>query len=161
MGTWCWRTWLFKLWDPRNPVTQMALRGAGTPQFAPPEQMDSSFGHTDARSDLYSLGATLYTLLTGHAPPLVNERMFRNVRVPPLRSYVSDLSPHVEKAILKSLALKPAQRFQSASEMLAALDQRRPTRLSPSMWAWLLLGAVVLILLCAVVTLGVLAVMAR
>ena len=153
---------LFKLWDPRNPATQMALRGAGTPQFAPPEQMDSSFGHTDARSDIYSLGATLYTLLTGHAPPRVNERMFRNVRVPPLRSFVPGLSPHVDKAILKSLALKPAQRFQSASEMLAALDRRssQPS-VTPPLWAWILLGAVVLILLCLLVAVGVLVVMVR
>ena len=153
---------LVKLWDPRNPATLMALRGAGTPQFAPPEQMDSSFGHTDARSDVYSLGATLYTLLTGYAPPLVNERMFRDVRVPPLRSYVHSISPHVEKAILKSLALKPAQRFQSALEMRAALDRRSSrANLTPPLWAWVLLGAVVLVLLCLLVAMGVLVMLAR
>jgi serine/threonine protein kinase len=153
---------LFKLWDPRNPATLMALRGAGTPQFAPPEQMDSSFGHTDARSDIYSLGATLYTLLTGHTPPLVNERLFRHVRVPPLRSFVPSVSPHVDKAILKALALKPAQRFQSALEMRAALDQHSSgASLAPPLWAWVLLGAVVLVLLCLLVAMGVLVMLAR
>ncbi|GEM_PF-5461871 len=56
---------LVKLWDPRDLQTQTALRALGTPEFAPPEQYDLVAGHTDVRSDIYSLGAMLYSALTG------------------------------------------------------------------------------------------------
>ena len=63
---------LVKLWNPQDPHTRTVMRGMGTPEYAPPEQYDVSSGHTDPRSDLYSLGATLYNALTGHAPPTLN-----------------------------------------------------------------------------------------
>jgi len=115
---------LVKLWDPRNPETVMALRGAGTPQFAPPEQLDSSFGHTDARSDIYSLGATLYTLLTGRIPPTVHDRVLKNAQVQPMRSIVPSITPAIDAAVLKSLELWPTKRFQSAAEMRRAIAAR-------------------------------------
>ena len=59
---------LAKLWNPGDPRTQTAIRGIGTPEYAPPEQYSDLPGHTDPRSDLYSLGATLYHALTGKAP---------------------------------------------------------------------------------------------
>ena len=54
---------LVKLWDPSDPRTRTAMRGMGTPEYAPPEQYDMQMGHTDPRSDIYSLGATLYLSL--------------------------------------------------------------------------------------------------
>jgi serine/threonine protein kinase len=48
---------LVKLWDPRDPRTQTAIRGAGTPEYAPPEQYDAVSGHTDA-ADGRSSGST-------------------------------------------------------------------------------------------------------
>jgi len=50
---------LVKLWDPHDPRTKTAMRGMGTPEYAPPEQYDVAAGHTDPRSDVYSLGATI------------------------------------------------------------------------------------------------------
>jgi serine/threonine protein kinase len=50
---------LVKLWDPTDPHTQTAMRGMGTPGYAPPEQYGTQPGHTDPRSDIYSVGATL------------------------------------------------------------------------------------------------------
>jgi len=50
---------LVKLWDPNDPHTRTVMRGAGTPEYAPPEQYDMGMGHTDPRSDIYSLGATI------------------------------------------------------------------------------------------------------
>ena len=47
---------LVKLWDPNDPKTRTAVRGIGTPQYAPPEQYELEAGHTEPRSDLYSLG---------------------------------------------------------------------------------------------------------
>jgi serine/threonine-protein kinase len=103
----------------------MALRGAGTPQYAPPEQLDTTFGHTDVRSDIYSLGATLYALLSGRIPPSVNDRVLKNVQVPPLDSLVPGITPEVEDAVLKALQLWQVQRFQSAAEMRRALGAPR------------------------------------
>ena len=59
---------LVKLWDPGDPRTKTAMRGMGTPEYAPPEQYDMGPGHTDPRCDIYGLGATLYHALTGQAP---------------------------------------------------------------------------------------------
>ncbi len=73
---------LVKLWDPNDPRTRTAIRGAGTPEYAPPEQYDTIAGHTDARSDLYSLGATLYHALTGQVPPTMTQRMVRSADLP-------------------------------------------------------------------------------
>jgi serine/threonine-protein kinase len=58
---------LVKMMD-STAQTRTFLRGVGTPEYAPPEQ---ATGGTDARSDIYSLGATLYHALTGQPPPHV------------------------------------------------------------------------------------------
>jgi len=54
-----------KLYDPQHQTTAGAR--AYTPGYSPPEQYGA--GRTDARSDIYALGATTYSLLTGHRPP--------------------------------------------------------------------------------------------
>ena len=56
---------LVKLLDPNDPRTATAMKGMGTPEYAPLEQYAGGQGHTDARTDIYSLGGTLYHLLTG------------------------------------------------------------------------------------------------
>ena len=66
---------LVKLWDPNDPKTRTAVRGMGSPQYAPPEQYELDVGHTEPRSDLYSLGATMYHALTGQAPPTATLRI--------------------------------------------------------------------------------------
>ena len=43
---------LVKLWDPQDPRTRTVMRGAGTPEYAPPEQYDIGVGHTDQRLSL-------------------------------------------------------------------------------------------------------------
>ena len=60
---------LVKLWDPDDPRTKTAMHGMGTPEYAPPEQYGIAGGHTDARSDIYSVGATLYHALAGASAP--------------------------------------------------------------------------------------------
>lgn len=123
---------LVKLYDPSRPQTVVVLRGAGTPQYAPPEQVDYTYGHTDARSDIFSLGATLYYLLTGQLPPSLTERLIKQTPIQPIRTHVPDVSPAVEAAIFKAIQLRPDDRFQSAAEMRAALTQpSAPTAAMP------------------------------
>jgi serine/threonine-protein kinase len=107
---------------------------AVTPGYSPPEQYVQSMT-TDARSDVYALGATLYSLLTGAAPV---ESTGRNIGVPipPPRSFNVTVSPQVEQAVMKALEMKPTDRHQTAQEFKASLQisktQFAPLPFSPS-----------------------------
>jgi serine/threonine-protein kinase len=114
---------LVKLWDARNPQTQTVMRGVGTPEYAPPEQYGATDQHTDPRSDLYALGATLYHALTGERPLSATDRMAlpENFKMP--RMIRPDVNPQTEFTILKAMALKVRDRWSSAEQMLQALNQ--------------------------------------
>jgi len=112
---------LVKLWDPDDPRTKTVMRGAGTPEYAPPEQYDMGLGHTDPRSDIYGLGATLYHALTGQAPPTATQRMADPSCFVPPRRVNAVLSPTTEAAILRAMSVIMDRRFQSAEEMAEAL----------------------------------------
>ncbi|MBN1260992.1 MAG: protein kinase [Anaerolineae bacterium] len=112
---------LVKLWNPSDPRTQTVMRGMGTPEYAPPEQYDTHTSHTDARSDLYSLGATLYHALTGQAPPTATQRMAMPQSFKPLRMLNYRISPAMEAVITRSMELQLDQRFPSASAMSDAI----------------------------------------
>jgi serine/threonine protein kinase/predicted TPR repeat methyltransferase len=79
--------------------------------YAPPEQLH---GQPEPRSDIYSLGATLYRLLTAHDAANNKPSIFA---FPPLRSLRPDISPGFEQVIMKALAYAPDQRWQSGMEM--------------------------------------------
>ena len=85
----------------------------GTPGFAAPEQYGS--GQTDARSDIYSLGATLHQLLTRHDPAS------QPFALPRCRALNSSVSTKMDAVISKATERTPAQRFQTALEMKQAL----------------------------------------
>jgi serine/threonine protein kinase/ABC-type branched-subunit amino acid transport system substrate-binding protein len=91
----------------------------GTKGYAPPEQYGR--GQSDARSDIYALGATLYDLLTKEQPI---DSLNRCVH-PDLFSHPSQfnpkISPAVEAIILKAMALKPEDRYQTAADMRQAI----------------------------------------
>lgn len=98
--------------------TQTAAR-AVTPPYAPIEQYGTG---TDARSDIYALGVTLYEMLTRQLPPEAPDRVTRGVIAP--RTLNPSLSSATEAIVLKAMAEKQADRFQSAHEMQNAIRTR-------------------------------------
>ncbi len=112
---------LVKLWDPNDPRTKTVMRGVGTPEYAPPEQYDSESGHTDPRSDVYGLGATLYHALSGQAPPTATMRMASPERFVPLRELAFDVTPCTESAVMRALELSRSARWPDAAAMATAL----------------------------------------
>ncbi len=109
-------------------ATRHTVSGAllGTLSYMAPEQGLS--GECDPRSDLYSLGIVFYEMLTGSPPfeaatPLAILLQHLNDSPPPPCQLDPDLPPALEQITLKALAKQPADRYQSAAEMLSALDQ--------------------------------------
>lgn len=87
----------------------------GTQGYAAPEQF-GGHGQTDARTDIYCLGATLYHLLTGHNPCLPPYEMY------PIRYWNPRLSSGLEEIILKCTQKNPDDRYQSCAELMYALE---------------------------------------
>lgn len=96
----------------------------GTPTFMPPEQ---ALGRrADQRSDVYSLGATLYQLATGTLPyrgssAAVVQQVIRGQLEPPLRRNPA-VGPELSAVIARAMAAEPGERYASAVELGAALD---------------------------------------
>lgn len=103
---------LFKVGD----ASVASQRLGWSAQFAPPEQMHSAL-HTDQRSDIYSLAATAYYLVTRVKPGLP---------ATPPSQIVADLSPACEAALLKALHPDPDERFPSVRDFFQALEADHP-----------------------------------
>ena len=107
-----------------NPSQKTTLGArAVTPGYSPPEQYGK--GGTDARTDVYAVGATLYASLTGHAPMESLEREIGNP-LPAPRALNPAISASVEFTTLKAMEMAPEQRFRSAAELRAALGAALP-----------------------------------
>ena len=112
----------------------------GTPCYASPEQIESLAREVDARTDVYSLGATLYECITGRAPfegdtsaQLFHEILTREP-VPPRRLNPS-IPRDLETAVLHAMEKDADRRYASATafaEDLEALLEMRPIRARPS-----------------------------
>ncbi len=107
---------LVKVYNPQFKTTLGAR--AVTPGYAPPEQYGQ--GSTDARSDLYALGATLYNILTAQEPLESVQRM-SGAQLRPTRQINPNVPPSIDQAIERALRLEPTQRFQKVSEFKASL----------------------------------------
>ena len=97
----------------------------GTPDYMAPEQVKGRRG--DRRTDIYSLGAILYEMLTGSVPfeganpfLIMNARLSGDPVAP--RALNPELSPQVEEIVLHAMARNPHERYHSALEMKNDLD---------------------------------------
>ena len=107
----------------------------GTPLYMSPEQ--ASAQPLDGRTDIYSLGASFYALLTGNPPYTtgsVPQIMMAHVKapIPDPRRLAPDVPEAVVQIVRKSMAKRPADRYQNAEEMRLALEaavlgSERPT----------------------------------
>ena len=98
---------------------------AGTAKSMSPEQIRGA--QADVRSDIYSLGIVLYTLLAGRAPfdgetDLALMKAQVEQAPPPLHGLVGNLPPKVEAAVMRALEKDPSARFQTVGAFSRALD---------------------------------------
>jgi len=123
--------------DPTSdPHTSLTQEGAvmGTVDYMPPEQAHDT-RLADARSDIYSLGATLFYLLAGrppHAGGSVIERLKRLALedVPSISQFRIDCPRELDEIVQKMLAKRPEDRFQTAGDVVRALRPLAAERIS-------------------------------
>lgn len=131
--------------------TELTLSGQvlGSPNYMPPEQAAAHRGLVGKRSDVYSLGAILYHLLTGRAPfiaPTVADTLAQVQTADPVSPTV--LNPHLPKDLkticLKCLEKEPGRRYQTAQELAQDLGHflsgetimARPVGPAGKTWRW-------------------------
>ncbi len=133
-----------------DPNKRTNTENLGTISYASPEHLGSitapgqkrsalnpgKLVQTDARSDIYSLGATMYHLLTNHEPdpiqtPPAGSILAKNPRLRTVRIGNRVVCP-VEQVIIKAMQQDPAKRFQSAEAMRVALQYCLPNSATPS-----------------------------
>src|SRR5690348_14884992 len=133
-----------------DPNKRTNTENLGTISYASPEHLGSitapgqkrsalnpgKLVQTDARSDIYSLGATMYHLLTNHEPdpiqtPPAGSIIAKNPRLHTVRIGNRVVCP-VEQVIIKAMQQDPAKRFQSAEAMRAALQHCLPNSATPA-----------------------------
>lgn len=149
---------LVKPLDPNDPSTLTGLQGAGSLPYAPLEQYVDHLGHTDGRSDLYALGATLYHLLTGNTPPSAQERFLDPDSLPPITTVNPAVSPALAEAVLLAMSPHPKDRPASVAQwrqILHSSDSTMPMgagKTTPNDWPstlrenWWLIGVALALL---------------
>jgi tetratricopeptide (TPR) repeat protein/tRNA A-37 threonylcarbamoyl transferase component Bud32 len=130
-------------------LTQVGA-AVGTPAYMSPEQAAGKVDQLGPPSDIYSLGATLYCLLTGNAPfqgrsVAAMLRKAQKGELPPPRQIKRDVPPALEAVCRKAMALRPEDRYATAHALAADIEQwladepvsawREPVRVRAGRWA--------------------------
>ncbi|HZN95702.1 MAG TPA: serine/threonine-protein kinase [Myxococcales bacterium] len=113
-----------------NDATQLSITGTtfGTPQYMSPEQARGEHKKIDGRSDVYSLGATLYALLA-RRPPFKSTNLATlllevlDKHPPPLSRFNKEISPELRMLVERAMSKDPARRFPSMAAFAEALDR--------------------------------------
>jgi eukaryotic-like serine/threonine-protein kinase len=133
------------------PVVRASLTGAGvlagTPAYMSPEQVRG--GAADARSDVFSFGATLYEMLTGKRPFPGNSSdevlsAVLDKEPPPVSQVIPQVPAELGRVVAQCLRKDASERFQSMGEVRAALEALRESaggRVTARRWWWVALAA--------------------
>jgi serine/threonine protein kinase len=112
-------------------VTITIVQGQGTALYTPLEQYGGDYGHTDVRSDIFSMGATMYQLLTNTAPVDARQRFLQPDALPLPRAINPEISPKTEKCILWAINLHPDDRPDSVNSFRQTLFGERAIPIRP------------------------------
>lgn len=153
---------LVKVLQQDDARTVTVVQGRGTVAYTPLEQYGGDSGYTDVRTDIYSMGATLYHLLAGTPPRDAKERFLKPGLLLPLRQQNPAISVRTERAIFQALAMHPDERpanIAALRQALFGMNRAKATRLDDLLpvltWGEILytnrvlLGAAILLFLCA------------
>ena len=108
----------------QNASGELSLSIMLKPGYAPMEQY-STHGEQGAWTDVYAMSATIYKLITGKTPPASTDRLMEDTLEPPSK-LGAKIAPAQERALLRGLALKPANRTQTMAELAKGLREGSP-----------------------------------
>jgi len=117
---------LVKLMAPHDDRTVTVVQGRGSAHYTPLEQYGGDTGHTERRSDLYSIGATLYHLITNEPPAEAKMRFLQPHALIAPREINPQISVRSEQAILWAMEMHPENRPSSVDEFRELLLSTGP-----------------------------------